>query len=71
MPVVVQRQELGGLQLSTSPSSCVILRWLLEEFLHFLQAQFTLGNLVYYFLLASYLAVTRPVSGCALWNTET
>ena len=35
------------------PSSCVSLGWLLEEFLHFLHGQFTLGNLVYYFLLAS------------------
>ena len=37
----------GAFQLSTSPSSCVSLRRLLEEFLHFLHAQFTLGNLVW------------------------
>ena len=53
-----------------SPSSCVSLRWLLEELLHFLHAQFTLGNVVLCFLLASYLAVTRPVPGCCMRNTE-
>ena len=33
-------------------------------------ALFALGNMVLCFLTASYLAVTRPVSGCCVWNTE-
>ena len=41
LPVVVQRQVLGRLQLSFSPSSCVSPRRLLLYFLH---ALFTLGN---------------------------
>ena len=38
--------------------------------LHFLHALFTLGNMVHYFLLVSYLAVPSPVSGCCMRNTE-
>ena len=60
----------SGFLLSTSPSSCVSLRWLLEEFLHFSHAQFTLGNFIHNFFLALHLAVTRPVSRCCLKNTE-
>ena len=64
LPVVVQRQVLG------CSSSCVSLLWLSDEFLHFLHAQFTLGNMVHYFLLALYLAVPRPVSGCCMRKTK-
>ena len=35
-----------------------------------LHALFTLGNMVHYFLLAWCLAVTCPVSGCCMRNTE-
>ena len=33
-------------------------------------ALFALGKRVHYFLMASYLAVTRPVLGCCVWYTE-
>ena len=51
------------------PSRYVSLRRLLEEFpfLGFLLAPFALGNLVHYFLMASYLAVRLPASGCCMW----
>ena len=73
-------QPLGSFQLSSSPS-CVSLRWLLKDVPVFLAlgrisaflaraALFTLGNMAHYFLLALYLAVTRPVTGCCLWDTE-
>ena len=40
------------------------------NFCIFLHALFTLGNMVHYFLLALYLAVPRPVSGCCMMNTD-
>ena len=39
-------------------------------FLGFFLALFALGNMVHYLLVASYLAVTRAVSGCCMWSTE-
>ena len=59
LPVVVPRQVLE------CSSSCVSLRWLLDEFLHFLHAQFTLGNMVHYFFLVSYLALLVLCLGVA------
>ena len=49
--------ELGSLFMRQST-------WLWKNVLHFLLAVFPFGNMAHYFLLASYLAVTRPVSGC-------
>ena len=36
----------------------------------FLARAFALGNVVHYFLMASFLAVMRPLSSCCMWNTE-
>ena len=62
-------QVLWGCRLSLGPSSCVNLRWLLENFLLFLHAWSALGNLEHYFVAALYLAVLFPVSGCCSWST--
>ena len=69
LPVVVQQQVLWRYRLSPGPSSCVSLRWLLEDLLLFLHAWSTLGNVVPFFVAASCLAVLFPVSGCCSWST--
>ena len=74
MPVVVQRQAPEqGTGLSRGSSPYVSPRRPSEGFffpVFFLLALFALGNEVHYFLMASNLAVTLPVSGCCLRSTE-
>ena len=64
LPLVVQQQVLWWYRLSPGSSSCVSPRWLLVNFLLFLDA-WTLGNLEHYFVVALYLAVLSLVLGVA------